>query len=594
MKYWMIALLGFAWPAFAQQTYTGIIKDLTGAPVTSGRISFTLAPSTDVTVSGSARFVPTIVSCSISPSGAVVANDGVSACSVTANTALSPPGTSYRICIQPNFSTPGSCFYDYALGGTKDISTVAPTLNTGPINYGGVPGPVGPLGPRGIQGPISNGPGTFSGTAAALSTPWGYTPQLLPGAEFIGTYDTISSFPNVAAVQVQRNYTTAADIAPDFTGAAGASLPIAEVEGTCAGGHNLQCQALSGYMVNNGSQDSIGVSGRVVRNAGATSATSGIADGAGAFSSAYNFATTPGAVMGGEQAIYSNVAGFSGATDKLTDHWAVSDHMLSASTGERATAVQAMDSAPGTYGAWNGILIDGDSFDGKNGAPSQGDAGTVGINGGSWNSTNGFPETGIKLGVDVNDIWQSANKPMDLTDAQGIFAFHGGNVATPTTPAGLNLFAGTGTDSYVSYFNGTKLVGNIAYNSTLNYFAVNSIGAVDTHINPNGGNVFVPPPPISDNTNLAATTAFVQATSTPLYTSTGAEVNNAHSVTGVLSLTNGAGSVTLSGKSIFTNQGTYFCWITGGHHSYATQNSGISFNITGYGSDIVSYFCIGN
>jgi hypothetical protein len=50
-------------------------------------------------------------------------------------------GMAYRICIQPYFNTPGSCFYDYALGGTKDISSIAPTLPTGPINYSGAQGP---------------------------------------------------------------------------------------------------------------------------------------------------------------------------------------------------------------------------------------------------------------------------------------------------------------------------------------------------------------------------------------------------------------------------------------------------------------------
>ncbi|HEY6407296.1 MAG TPA: hypothetical protein VIY29_07510, partial [Ktedonobacteraceae bacterium] len=139
------------------QTYTGTIKDLTGTAVTSGKITFTLTPSTDSTVSGTARFVATVVSCGISATGNPVAiSDGVSACTVTSNLALSPTGTSYRICIQAYFATPGSCFHDYALGGTKDISTIAPTLSTGPINYGGVQGPPGPIGPVGPVGGAAN------------------------------------------------------------------------------------------------------------------------------------------------------------------------------------------------------------------------------------------------------------------------------------------------------------------------------------------------------------------------------------------------------------------------------------------------------
>ncbi|MCU1247083.1 MAG: hypothetical protein JWQ49_112 [Edaphobacter sp.] len=125
-------------------TYTGSIKDLALKPVTSGQVTFTLAPSTDSTLPGTGRFTPSTVTCSIKGDGTLAASgSGVGACVVTSNTALSPAGTSYRICIQPQFATPGSCFFDYATGGSKDISTVAPTLQTGPLNYNGVPGPPG-------------------------------------------------------------------------------------------------------------------------------------------------------------------------------------------------------------------------------------------------------------------------------------------------------------------------------------------------------------------------------------------------------------------------------------------------------------------
>ncbi|CAN5467055.1 hypothetical protein BH10ACI4_BH10ACI4_25060 [soil metagenome] len=126
------------------QIYTGTIKDLKGATVTSGRITFTLTPSTDITVSGTARFTPSTVSCLINATGNPVATNGSSACGIIPNLSISPSGTSYRVCIQPYNTTPGSCFYDYALGGTKDISTIAPTLSTGPVNYSGIPGPPGP------------------------------------------------------------------------------------------------------------------------------------------------------------------------------------------------------------------------------------------------------------------------------------------------------------------------------------------------------------------------------------------------------------------------------------------------------------------
>jgi hypothetical protein len=125
-------------------TYTGVIRDLALKPVTSGQVTFTLAPSTDSTLPGTGRFTPSTVTCSIKGDGTLAASgSGVGACVVASNTALSPTGTSYRICIQPQFATPGSCFYDDATGGSKDISTVAPTLQTGPLNYNGVPGPPG-------------------------------------------------------------------------------------------------------------------------------------------------------------------------------------------------------------------------------------------------------------------------------------------------------------------------------------------------------------------------------------------------------------------------------------------------------------------
>jgi hypothetical protein len=122
-------------------TYTGQIKDLALNPVTSGQVTFTLAPSTDSTMPGTGRFTPRTITCNISGSGTLSASGGFGACTVASNTALSPAGTSYRICIQPGFPTTGSCFYDYATGGTKDISTIAPTLRTGPLNYNGVQGP---------------------------------------------------------------------------------------------------------------------------------------------------------------------------------------------------------------------------------------------------------------------------------------------------------------------------------------------------------------------------------------------------------------------------------------------------------------------
>jgi hypothetical protein len=133
----LLILAALSLPVFGQTTtYTGTIKDLSGAVVTSGNVTFTLTPSIDTTISGISRFVPLTTTCSISGTGTVVALDGVSPCTVTQNTALTPTGTSYKVCLQPYFTSPGSCFIDYAVTSSKDITTVAPTPALSPsYNY---------------------------------------------------------------------------------------------------------------------------------------------------------------------------------------------------------------------------------------------------------------------------------------------------------------------------------------------------------------------------------------------------------------------------------------------------------------------------
>jgi hypothetical protein len=126
-------------------TYKGTIKDLALNPVTAGQVQFTLTPPTDSNLPGTRRFTPIAVSCNINADGTLSGFVGgvvSGACTVISNTALSPSGTAYRICIQPYNQTPGSCFFDYAITSSKDITTIAPTLQTGPLNYAspGAPG----------------------------------------------------------------------------------------------------------------------------------------------------------------------------------------------------------------------------------------------------------------------------------------------------------------------------------------------------------------------------------------------------------------------------------------------------------------------
>lgn len=122
----MIALLSGS--AFAQttSTITGTIKDLTGALVTSGKITFTLRPSTDATMSGIARFTGQTITCLINASGLVKAQDGVSACVITMNTALQPAGSGYLVSFWPGNVKTATIFM-YAISSSIDITTVVST-----------------------------------------------------------------------------------------------------------------------------------------------------------------------------------------------------------------------------------------------------------------------------------------------------------------------------------------------------------------------------------------------------------------------------------------------------------------------------------
>src|SRR5882762_779693 len=156
----LLILFALSSPVLAQTTtWTGIIKDVQGNVVTSGKVNFTLTQSVDATIPGQSRFVPSLVSCTINGDGTM--GIGTGACVTTMNTAISPTGTSYKVCIQPYFAQPGSCFFGYAVTATQDISTQVPTPSTGPFNYNplaqGLPGATGPTGPQGPPGTPTSG-----------------------------------------------------------------------------------------------------------------------------------------------------------------------------------------------------------------------------------------------------------------------------------------------------------------------------------------------------------------------------------------------------------------------------------------------------
>lgn len=128
-----VALLTSSALAQTTVTITGTIRDLSNALVTSGKVTFTLRPSSDATISGLARFTPSTITCLINGSGLVKAQDGTSACILTMNSALQPTGSYYQVAIWP-FNVKTSSFNFYAINSSYDITTIVPTPTTSPAD----------------------------------------------------------------------------------------------------------------------------------------------------------------------------------------------------------------------------------------------------------------------------------------------------------------------------------------------------------------------------------------------------------------------------------------------------------------------------
>jgi hypothetical protein len=129
--FWLYLIYALSAQAQTTTTVTGTLKDLTGATVTSGKVTFDLQPSRDTTISGLARFTPQTVTCLLNGSGQIKAQDGVSICTMQMNTALQPPGSYYKVCDWPN-NVKTACFTFYAVLASYDWSTVVPTPATSP------------------------------------------------------------------------------------------------------------------------------------------------------------------------------------------------------------------------------------------------------------------------------------------------------------------------------------------------------------------------------------------------------------------------------------------------------------------------------
>lgn len=208
--HWIAILVAVLLPASAllsqatTEIVTATIRDVTGAIVASGQITFELKPATSTVISGYARFTPQTVSCSINQSSAVSlsrtgnvvtatftqpmtflpssviqvagwsdtsfdgqftiatvpnnqtatwtqtaanstatggwiselrANPGPGSCTLEQNTAISPAGSYYQVCLWP-YGTKTACFNYYALSNSVDLSTVVPAPNQLPTCSG--------------------------------------------------------------------------------------------------------------------------------------------------------------------------------------------------------------------------------------------------------------------------------------------------------------------------------------------------------------------------------------------------------------------------------------------------------------------------
>jgi hypothetical protein len=172
--------------------YVGTVKDLTGTVVTSGRITWTLSNPSGGVISGTGAFVAATVSCLINASGTPVASsDSTSPCDIVNNTALTPTGTSYKICIQAYNASPGTCYNSFAIGGIIDISTIVPTPASQPYygTPGGAQGPPGVAGPMGPPGGSLSYPGVVSdGSNGMMASSGGFTGQQIGAIRYASQY----------------------------------------------------------------------------------------------------------------------------------------------------------------------------------------------------------------------------------------------------------------------------------------------------------------------------------------------------------------------------------------------------------------------
>ena len=331
------------------------------------------------------------------------------------------------------------------------------------------------------------------GTATDFSPPWGFSASVPDGARSLLYEDAVigSGAGASPALWLSRTYTLANDYQADFVGAPGSSAPFIYVQVESSGGTNLQPHGIMSYVINNGSQDSVAVSGRVVRAQSALPDT-GSQQASGYYGSAFNNSTNPGATMGLEGVIFNN-GGSQGATDYLqqgaTGGWTVAAHLAALSTTYPATAILALDSVLNVYkGAWNGIILDASIF-----PAAASNAGTVGINCGSWGlGGNGhWPEVGMKFGnANVHVRFQDAGDAGGFDGFSGQYKFYGGLYNAVNVACGIQVISATGLNSYFDFYENTVHQANMGYFPVIGAFCLNDLGVTDTRVNGNGKRVY--------------------------------------------------------------------------------------------------------
>ncbi|WP_246794585.1 hypothetical protein [Burkholderia perseverans] len=93
-------------------------------------------------------------------------------------------------------------------------------------------------------------------------------------------------------------------------------------------------------------------------------------------------------------------------------------------------------------------------------------------------------------------------------------------------------------------------------------------------------------------TSISATTGAM-----PAYQANGTAITSAHAVQGYVNLSGGSAAVALSGGAAYTSSGSYTCTAADGTTAaqvYVNQTSGAAFTLTGTGSDLVKFMCVGD